>query len=245
VLTAGLAALAMLTRVPIRREFSATDVANATPFFPIIGALIGSVQALFAHLLIPFVPSALIAAWLLVVGAIATGGLHLDGLADMSDGFGGGRSREDVLRIMRDPNIGAFGAVSLVLMLLVRASAMSTLIDRRAEVSSLVLAPMLGRWTMVAIPYALRYARPEGGLGAVVGTVSTAQLAVTTAIAAALAYTIAGPLAGVSWLAVIAVTIACGSLALERLGGYTGDILGANNELSEAAVLVAGVVLTR
>ncbi|HWW85731.1 MAG TPA: adenosylcobinamide-GDP ribazoletransferase [Vicinamibacterales bacterium] len=244
-LTAALAAFAILTRVPIRRSFSPSEISTAAPFFPLVGALIGALQAFFAYLLTPFLPSTLLAAGLLAIAALATGGLHLDGLADMSDGFGGGSSREDVLRIMRDSNIGAFGAVSLVLILLIRASAISTLIDRRAAVSSLVLAPMLGRWTMVALPYALRYARPEGGLGAVVSTTTSAQLAVTTVIAALLSFAIAGPLAVGGWLVAVLVTLAAGSLAFRRIGGYTGDILGANNELTEAAVLVAGVVLTR
>jgi len=244
-LTRILAALALLTRIPVRRPFSTKELAQATPFLPVIGALVGVAQVFVLRLLAPFLPPLLLSVSLLAVAACLTGALHLDGLADTADGFGGGHSREETLRIMRDPAIGTYGAVAVMLMLMARASALSTLIERRAAGPFLLLAPALSRWTMVALGHALSYARPEDGLGSLAGTVTRRQLALATAITAAVSVAARGQYAIAAWGAAIGVTVICGRIFARRLGGFTGDTLGANSELTEAAVLVTGVVLTR
>jgi cobalamin 5'-phosphate synthase/cobalamin synthase len=151
-----LAAIAFLTRVPVpaRWCFDAPDVGRATVFFPLVGAAIGGVAVVALKLLSvrvawgqgprfggPWLPPALTAVCLVSLTAWVTGGLHLDGLADMADGFGGGRSREEVLRIMRDPSIGAFGATALVLLLSGKVLSLGSLIERGAAVRYLLVAP--------------------------------------------------------------------------------------------------------
>ena len=241
----ALAALALLTRVPLGRAFSAAELARAARFFPLVGALVGLAQILLMHLLAAFLPPLLLSVCLLAAAAWLTGGLHLDGLADTADGFGGGQSREEILRIMRDPVIGSFGAIALALVLMLKAGAIGALIERHAAAPFLVLAPALGRWTMVALGRALPYARPEGGLGSVAGAVTRWQLALATAMTAAVSVPAGVTRAAVCWLAAGAVTLVLGRFCARRLGGFTGDVLGASNELAEVTVLVAGVVLTR
>src|SRR5258706_378737 len=118
-----LAAIAFLTRIPVPSQwsFDAADVGRATRWFPLIGALIGIAYYLAFRALSPFLSPLVIGLMLVGLEAILTGALHLDGLADTADGFGGGSTREDVLRIMRDHAIGSYGAIALILLVSVKA----------------------------------------------------------------------------------------------------------------------------
>jgi cobalamin 5'-phosphate synthase/cobalamin synthase len=256
-----LAALSFLTRVPFaqRWEFGAADVGRATLFFPVVGAGLGACGAVaLAALSLGFdfdaglrrrdllLPPPVVAALLVALSAWLTGGLHLDGLADMADGFGGGRTREEILRIMRDPLVGSYGVVALVLLLLLKWSALAVLIDRGAAATYLILAPALARWASVPLGMFLPYARREdGGLGAAITDhVGWRELGGATALAAAVALPLAGRRGVLCWVAVVIVTAGSARLCRRRLGGITGDTLGANTEVAEAAVLLVAVGLT-
>jgi len=242
-LTAPLAALALLTRVPVRRPFAKSDVAAASIFFPIVGAIVGGLQAAVVQLLAPITTPLLAAAVSLGVATLVTGGLHVDGLADVADGFGGGHSRVDALRIMRDPRIGSYGAAALIVVLLIRATAISALVERNAFRAALLLAPLLGRWTVVAIAAALPYARTDGGTGAIVDRIEPRHLLGATGVAAALSYVVARRMAVAGWTAALIAAALCGAASRRRIGGYTGDVLGAASELTETAALVAAVAV--
>ncbi len=244
-LTPVLSALALLTRIPVRRTCSTTDLARSTPLFPVIGAFLGIAQILLMQLLAPLLPPLVVSVCLLAAAAWLTGALHLDGLADVADGLGGGVSRDEALRIMRDPAIGTFGALAVILVLMLRVSALGILIERRAAVAYLLLAPTLGRCAIVALAHGLPYARPEGGLGAAARGTTRRQLALATMITAAASIPAGATRAAVCWLAAAVTTITLGRLSARRLGGFTGDVLGAGSELAEAAALVAGVAVTR
>ncbi|MGH6905574.1 MAG: adenosylcobinamide-GDP ribazoletransferase, partial [Geminicoccaceae bacterium] len=123
-------ALAFLTRLPVREEppWPAADLAASAPMFPVVGALIGLAGAI-AYALATWLG---LPPWPAAVGALATtiwltGALHEDGFADVADGFGGGGTREAKLAIMRDPRIGSYGALALVLAVLARAGAVAGL----------------------------------------------------------------------------------------------------------------------
>jgi adenosylcobinamide-GDP ribazoletransferase len=255
-----LAALAFLTRVPVpaRWRFDAADVGRAAVFFPLIGAGIGAVAAVGLELLSvrvawdqgprfggPWLPPALTAVGLVSLTAWVTRGLHLDGLADMADGFGGGRSREDVLRIMREPSIGAFGATTLVLLLTGKVLSLASLIERGTAVRYLVVAPALGRWATVALGRFLPYARKEGGLGAALTDhVGSREFLGATVLAAVLSLLV-GPLpAAACWGGVALVTAGVGRGSWRRIRGVTGDIMGAASELTEVAVLAIAVAVS-
>jgi adenosylcobinamide-GDP ribazoletransferase len=229
----------------VHRSFSEVEIAQAPPLFPLIGALVGLVQIAAIQALAPVFPPFLLSVCAAAAAAAVTGGLHLDGLADTADGFGGGRSCEETLRIMRDPAIGTFGAVAVTLLLLTRTGAVSTLLERRAAVPFLVLAPALGRWTIVAIGHALPYARPEGGLGSLAAGVTAGRLVVATTLAIGISVAFGGRAAAVAWAAAAASFVLCRAAMARRLGGFTGDTLGATSEITEAAILMAAVVATR
>jgi len=241
------AAVSFLSRVPLPREWEhgAEDVGRSTLLFPLVGAAIGAGGVLVLKLSSLF-PAPLTA--LLVVGFWAgiTGAIHLDGLADTFDGLAGGRTREERLKILRDPVVGSYGVVALIFSLAVKVTALSTLIGRGLAVPYLIIAPALGRWAAVPLGHFLSYARPEGGgLGsALTEHVGWWELLGATAIAGGITFWLAGPMGMVVWAAVAALTGLLGSWFRRSIGGITGDTLGAVCELCEMAVLVVAVGLT-
>ena len=242
-----LVATAFLTRVPVPVVAGAVDVGRAARWFPLIGGLLGGASALIAWAMteVMNVPPALTATLVVGLGAWATGAIHLDGLADTADGFGGGRSREDVLRIMRDPVIGSYGASALVIVIGIKVTALAAVLDRGDALPFLIAAPALSRWTIPALAAWLPYARTDGGLGqAVTHRRDTVGVIIATAITALIAIAVLGADALMAW-ALAALTAAwIGRAARRRIGGVTGDVFGATVELTETAVLVCGVVLT-
>lgn len=240
-------ATAFLTRVPVPLVADAVDVGRAALWFPLIGGALGGAGALGAwglHDLIGM-PPALSAMLLVGMGAWVTGAIHLDGLADTADGFGGGRTRDGVLRIMRDPVIGSYGAIALVLVITTKVAALATLLERDAALTFLVAAPALSRWTIVALAAWLPYARPEGGLGqAVTRGRNMTGLLVATAITAVIAIAALRTDALLPWTLAVLMMVTIGRAARRRIGGVTGDVFGASVELTETSVLVGAVLLT-
>ena len=179
-----------------------------------------------------------LAVLVVALSAFLTRGLHLDGLADFADGLGGGKTREDALRIMRDPAVGAFGVIALVLVLALKIAA----VDALASPPALVLASALSRWTVVPLGFFLPYARESAGLGSTMTAgAGGVELAGATVLAIALSFLFPWKLALVSWAAALLASLLVGAIARRRLGGTTGDVLGANVELAEAAALTAAL----
>jgi cobalamin 5'-phosphate synthase/cobalamin synthase len=242
------AAIAFLTRLPApsRVAFGAKEIGRSARWFPLIGLVIGGCLVAALQLFTLVFPPLLTAFLIAAIDALLTGALHLDGLADTADGFGGGRSREDVLRIMRDHAIGSYGAVALVLVIAVKATALAAMIDRHRAVAWLALMPMLGRWSVVLLsamqPYARRSdqdgAPPGGSVSDFVGRV---ELIVASATALPIAYVLVGLRGLAAALLVLAVSGIWGWYCRRRIGGITGDTLGASVEISEALVLLAGL----
>ena len=241
-----LVATAFLTRIPLPVAADASDVGGAARWFPLVGAALGIAAALISLGLarMPSMPPVLGALLLVGLGAWVTGAIHLDGLADTADGLGGGRTPEDVLRIMRDPAIGSFGAIALLLVMGTKVGALATLLERHAAAQVLVVAPTVSRWTIVALGAWLPYARPEGGLGEAVTRRRDATglfwATAVTAVVTMMALRVDGL---ILWACAAGVMVALGYTARRRIRGVTGDVFGASVELTEATVLVAAVLL--
>jgi cobalamin 5'-phosphate synthase/cobalamin synthase len=247
-----IAATAFLTRLPMPRglRFGAADVGRSTVFFPLVGALIGVLQAV-AYLFFQTAArddvwrSSLTAILLVAVGVFATGALHLDGLADMADGFGGGRDKESALKIMRDSVIGSYGAIALILLLLLKTTAIAALTFEFKLTAFLILAPALGRWTTVWLGKFMPYARKTGGLGkSITDFVGWTELVGASVIAAALSFgLLEWRQVFAVWVVIAALTAFNAYLCRGKIGGITGDTLGANTEICETAVFVTAVFL--
>lgn len=236
---AAAGAVSFLTRVPLGRslDLRGEDVARGAVIFPLVGAAVGALcggTALAVHHLLPSFAAASVA---VTVAALATGGLHLDALADTFDAMGAS-SRARALEIMRDPRLGSFGAGALVFDSFLRVAAISALLDRGGAFRSLVAAGVLSRASSPALAAVLPSARAEGGVGSVLARVGIPTAAV--AVVGALAATVL--LMGVDgvWLGVAAVATVAGLGLIYRrwLGGVTGDCLGAAIQLTETIVLV-------
>lgn len=242
-----LVATAFLTRVPLSVAAGAAEVGHAARWFPLIGGLIGGATALIAWTMteVMDLPSELTAMLVVGLGAWATGAIHLDGLADTVDGFGGGRDREEVLRIMRDPLIGSYGAAALVFIIGVKATTIAALLDRGAALPFVVAAPAISRWTISALAAWLPYARTEGGLGkAVTQERDTIGLVVATAITALISIGALRVDALIVWAFAALTAFWIARTARRRIGGVTGDVFGASVELTETSVLLCGLLLT-
>jgi cobalamin 5'-phosphate synthase/cobalamin synthase len=239
-----LTALAFLTRVPVRNAGGTPEaIGQSTSVFPVIGALVGVAEVLVLWTCRRLIPPALTATLIVLTGILLTGALHLDGLADMADGFGGGRTRDDVLRIMRDHQIGTYGAIALIMMLLLQVSAIANLVERNLAAPFLVVAPAASRWAMVLLGRRLPYARSDEGLGrALTDHVNARDVWTSTAFVLAIATALA-QWAGVASLALtLTVTSGVGFMCWRRIRGITGDTLGANAVLCETIVLLGAVV---
>ncbi|MGH1574068.1 adenosylcobinamide-GDP ribazoletransferase [Methylobacterium sp. P31] len=222
------------------------DFTGLTRMLPLAGLILALPAALVLAVawrigLGPFLAATLAIAVLVV----ATGALHEDGLADVADGFGGGTTRERRLEIMRDSRIGAYGATALVLALALRIGALATLLDRTgyAAATALLLAAALSRVAALAPMVLLPPARPDG-LAASVGRPGRSSLttALGIGVALALAAGLLGlPLGGVALMILCAglATLALTRLARRTIGGQTGDVIGACQQVSEIAALLA------
>lgn len=242
-----LAGISFLSRVPVpgAATFDAADVGRATLAFPLVGALLAAVLVGVRYGVYPALPPTVAAFLLLAVSALLTGALHLDGLADMADGFGGGRTKEDVLRIMRDHLIGAYGGVALLLLVGLKASALAALMERGQADAALVASMVLGRWVSVPMGRFLPYARASGGLGnAMTDHVGWMEVVGATVLALGLCLGVLGPVRGAAAVVLVACVSALqAAWCMKKIGGITGDTLGANTEVCEALVLVLVLAL--
>jgi adenosylcobinamide-GDP ribazoletransferase len=237
------AAAAFLTIVPIGRrvELGAADVGRGSVFFPLVGAAIGGAVGLTAVGLDDILPAFVAAALAVALDAILTGVIHLDALADVTDGLGAG-TRESALEIMRDPRIGAFGAVALVLDLLVKVAAVLAVLELERAVLVFVAAFAVGRSAPLALACVLPYARAESGSGrTLTDSAGTARLVVGLALAVLIAVAAAGGRSLALFAAAAAAILLVGLLARARFGGVTGDVLGAAVEVTTTVALVGAV----
>src|SRR5918999_1084384 len=176
-LRAGAAAVTFLTRIPCGRDLAlgAADVRRGALLFPLVGAAIGAVVGFASLGLDAALPALLAAALAVALEALVTGGLHLHALADTADALGA-ETRERALELMRESTIGAFGAVALVLDLVVKTAALAALLEGDDAVLLVTAAWAAGRTAPLALAWALPYARPEGGSGTVLTEAGAARL---------------------------------------------------------------------
>jgi adenosylcobinamide-GDP ribazoletransferase len=234
-----IAAVRFLTRLPCPGpDTRAEDLAPAVGWYPLVGALVG---AAIAGIFLAFdhgLPAAVAAVLAVAAGLLLTGGFHEDGATDAADGLGGGFTRERVLAIMKDSRIGAYGAMGLWVVLSLRAAALVAL--GAAALPALILAMAWGRWSaslLTRLP-----AIGEGLAKEVSASVPSSArwlAAVLACAATALAWWLGAERAPWAALAGIAATLVWAAYLMRRLGGQSGDLLGAGNQICEGAVLIA------
>jgi adenosylcobinamide-GDP ribazoletransferase len=237
---AFVAAVSLLTRLPVamRMAVDETDLARSLAWLPLVGTALGGALALAARALEGRLDDGPAAVLLVGAWALATGAIHLDGLADAADALGGG-DRERRLAIMRDSQIGSFGALALVLVVVLKVALVASVLARGHHLW-LIAIPPAGRVAASALSATLPYAREQGSAAALVSggrRVERLAVALATALVVALACARLRGLLAVA--AAVLVALAIGRLAHQRIGGVTGDVLGATIELAECAALLA------
>lgn len=234
-------ATSVLTRLPVGAATAPDGAIGAAGWaFPLVGAGIGALCAMayfVAGLLgLPDILAAFVA---VAAGLALTGALHEDGLADTADGFGGGRTREDKLAIMRDSRHGTFGILALVLSVALRGAALAAIGDPIHAALALIAAHAASRGALPSMMRVLPAARPDG-LGAAAGRPSLSVALTAAGIGGAIALGLLGPLAGGVALLLSGLAIApAGVLAHRQIGGYTGDVLGFFQQIGEIVILLA------
>lgn len=228
-------AFALLTRLPVKASFERT--AEATWAFPIVGAVVGLITLTIA-LLSDWIGLGLgVSTGLAIAGAVfITGAMHEDGIADSADGLWGGWTPARRLEIMRDSHIGTYGVLALIMVMLLRFSAISVVMNN-LHLGALVAAAVLSRAAMPFVMTLLPHARDDG-LSVQTGRPSGTSAAIGAVIALALAWL------SIGFVPMVCAASACGlvivavmKIATAKIGGQTGDILGATQILCELCVL--------
>lgn len=236
------AAMSFLTRIPVGGDIrSEADVARGVPWFPVVGGVVGLASGGVYALASTSLPPLLAASLAVAAGIAVTGAFHEDGLADTFDALGSRRGPDDALRIMREPTLGTFGVLALLVSLLVRVASVASF-DGTVALVVLPAAHAIGRAS--AVRFLTRRPAASDGLGASYASAVTGpQLVVATASGIAIGAAALGAAVVPVGAAALAVSGMLAAIAMRRVGGVTGDILGAAEQGAEVAVLLVAVAL--
>lgn len=245
-------AVQFLTIFTVSKKHEATegDLARSMIYFPVIGFLIGFLLVNVDKALTWILPQTITNAFLLIVSVLITRAIHVDGFADTLDGVMGGSDPQSRLAIMKDSRLGTAGAIGILFLLLVKYLCFNNLFESD-KVAALLTSPMLARWSQALMVFQADYGR-ENGLGkAFVGHLRSSSLAAASAFAVGLSAFVIVRLDAHS--AVLFFSLICGVLLMtfvgrkflvRKLGGITGDAIGAVSEMNEMLVLLLFVIFS-
>ncbi len=232
-----LIALQFLTILPVKINsgIKESDFGKALLYFPLVGILIGFLLAL-ASIVFAFLPNLVTGSLLIIILIVISGGIHLDGLCDTCDGFYGLKPKQDMLNIMRDSRTGVMGVIGVVTILLLKFTLIVS-IPGQYLCKSLIIMAVFSRWSQAFACYASSYARKDGKAKDFIDHAKRTDIAVGGA-ATLIIFLIAAQLKGI---AVFVSALICVFLFIryseKKIGGMTGDTIGALSEISEASVL--------
>lgn len=240
-----LIAITFLTRVPVRaRVNGSADLARSVPWFPVVGAGVGATIGLVYAVGVELWPPTIAAALALTAGLLLTGAFHEDGLADSADALGGGLDKEQALRILRDPTHGSYGVLAIVASFAIRLVALASL-GAGAGVATLIAAHSLSRSASVGVLGIFPAVRGEGLGAAYARAAGRMQVGVGVTAGLVVAALALSAWAVVAALASIAVTALVVRLALRKIGGITGDVLGAVQQAVEIVTLLVAAAIAQ
>jgi len=226
--------------IPINTKSTKNTLAKSMRYFPLIGLGIGFVSLVIVSVFEQAFSQRFINLLLVLLPILVSGGLHVDGLADSFDAFFQGKSKEDILRVMKDSHIGVWGTLSIVFLVLFKWELLMILPNKA---STFLFALSTSRWSHVVLCYLLPYAREENGLGkAVAGMVRKKEMMLSTLFTIGISF-----LLGIKGILVL---LMCWGLIYllsrfykRKIDGITGDVIGATGELTEVFVYVIIIAL--
>lgn len=235
-----LIALQFLTRIPVTLKggVSSQDIARSMALFPLIGLFIGAMAAA-VHYLTSFVFAGSVCDLIAIGFLIAvTGNMHGDGLMDTADGFFSGKPRERMLEIMHDSRCGAHGVMAGAFLLLAKFVLLGQ-VPAPFKGTALIVVPALGRWAQVYAATLYPYVSRSSGTGSFTSSVSRREIVLASALTLGAALILLGPLKGIgAAFSALAATALLARFASRKIGGITGDVLGALNECAELSGLL-------
>lgn len=244
-------ALQFLTVIRVRRRHAASEneLARSMVYFPFVGFAIGFLLVKADQALLWLLPDTISNVIIVLLWTAVSGGLHIDGLADTADGLMGGRDPEQRLAIMRDSRIGTAGVLAILFALLLKYAVLNSLFDD-AKTAALLTAPAFARWSQMLMMFEASYGREEGLGKAFIGHVRFGGLLAASVVSIGLSAfviyendTRTALLAAGVPVAVAVLTLLWRWFAGRKIGGVTGDTVGAANELNEVLTLLLFVFL--
>ena len=238
-----LIALQFLTILPlnIKGKIEEKDFGRSLIYYPIVGLLIGLFLAGIAYIS-AFLPPLVTSVLILVAWMVITGGIHLDGFADTCDGFYGNRPKEDILKIMRDSRIGTMGAAGVVMLLLIKFATLSSI--RSEDLwKVLIITVVFARWSQVLVCSTSKYARDEGKAKYFIEYAKKSDMFIGALFTLLLNWLLMGVKGVILFVILLAVIFLFIQYAKRKIGGMTGDTIGAANEIAEAAALLFSLIL--
>lgn len=234
------AALRFFTRLPVPAWVGHSDAQlnHAARYFPLVGLLVGLIGAVVTALALKVMPASLAIMLGMVATLLVTGAFHEDGFADTCDGFGGGWNKDQVLTIMKDSRIGSYGAVGLFMMLLFKWNALFSLfaLDGWLLLPALLAAHAASRAASVTLIYALDYVRDSDGKSKPLASrMRMGELLFAWACGLAPCFLLPQQMMLQGLALMLLVTLLFATYSKHRIGGYTGDVLGATQQLAEVA----------
>ena len=230
-----------LTILPGWRKKGTVDphrLGSSMACYPLVGFFLGLILWILFWVLIWMFPRSLADGLLLLFLVLLTGALHLDGLADTLDGLAHGKTAEERLQIMKDHRVGAFGVIGLILVLGIKFLALNSL-SKQMAIKGLLMALTLSRFSMVQLLYRSPYARKEGGLGlAFKEQLKKKEMIFAALVALAIPLFFLRIRGLILWGFVLLSTFLMEKFFNRKIGGVTGDVLGAGNEINETLILV-------
>jgi adenosylcobinamide-GDP ribazoletransferase len=233
-----LGALMFMTRLPVGKGyvFRSQDLPRSAVYFPIVGVMIGLLGGLVLLCAEPFLPPVIAVLFCMGTTVLVTGALHEDGLADAMDGLLGGQEPRQRLEIMRDSRLGSYGAVALWFSLTAKAFVLTSLLEEGVlkAVTALIVAQGLGRAATVVLLFSHPYVRSDQSKASPFGNAVTLKEALLALIfPVLLSFVLLGNKSVLILIAAAAGTWAAGRYFQKKIGGITGDCLGAASQLIE------------
>jgi adenosylcobinamide-GDP ribazoletransferase len=228
------------TRIPINLSLPCEkeNFRRGTIFFPLVGLIIGGLQWIIYWLLIKLFPVNITVLFVMLAGILITGGLHIDGLGDTCDGFFSFKSRERIIEIMKDSRVGTYSCIAIIIDLLLRYGSYSNLIFGSYSLA-LIAAPVAAKTVYIYMFYIGKQAKASGTGNLFIGNVGKKELSAAFLLGLIINSLVLGVADALIITAIaVVITILFNKFCENKIGGLTGDTLGANNELIEIATLI-------
>ncbi len=236
-----------MTRIPINKSFSCEqeNFRRGTVFMPVIGLLVGGIQWIVYKLCIMVLPVNVSVAIILLLGIIITGALHLDGLGDMSDGFFAFKGNDKIIEIMKDSRIGTYACATIVMDIILKYSLLCSIVPRFSFI--IIAAPVIGRFSIVFIAFIGRTAKKTGTGNFFIGNIGKLQMFLALVVTIAILLCGMNPkYAAIMIPAALIMALLINVFCNKKIGGLTGDLFGADNEMVEIlTMIIAAVILTK